>query len=355
MKMGIQAENPLEWLMIWIAEKLNIIPLSMIHGAVWPIGSRVVFTALKLGIFEAAKDSPQTLEEIAQKTGLNPKSLTDMMIMLVNLGYFKYKDNKFVLTRNAAKFCLKDAPDSYYVSIRFAEIMANWMGHLEEYLKTGKGLNIHETMTDDEWHWYQLAMEFQAKATSKEAAKMTPVPPNPIEMLDIGGSHGLYSVELCKKYPSLKATILDLPEAIEKARPLLAKCNMGDRICYWPGNALTDDYGENKYDLILMSGLMHHFSADQNISVSQKAAKALNPGGYFIVHEFSKPELSKNMNTMANTVALYADIVFNISSTAGTFSQAEIVEFQKKAGLIPCGVNKFKAYPSYAQICAIKS
>jgi ubiquinone/menaquinone biosynthesis C-methylase UbiE len=100
--------------------------------------------------------------------------------------------------------------------------------------------------------------------------KVTPMPSNPTAMLDIGGSHGLYCVELCRKYPTLKATILDLPEAVEKARPILAKYSMGDRIDYWVGNVLTDSFGENRYDLVLMSSLMHHFNAEQNIDVSKK-------------------------------------------------------------------------------------
>jgi hypothetical protein len=36
-------------------------------------------------------------------------------------------------------------------------------------------------------------------------------------MLDIGGSHGLFSIELCKRYSSLSSTIMELPGAIEAA------------------------------------------------------------------------------------------------------------------------------------------
>jgi ubiquinone/menaquinone biosynthesis C-methylase UbiE len=354
MRIGLHPQNPLEWTVVWAAEKANLIEMPMIHGICFGILGKVFLTASRLGIFEAAKDSTQTIEQIAQKTGLNPKSLTSTMLVLTYLGYFKYKSGKLALTRVARKYCLKDSPDNLYNYNIFTEVMVDWMGHLDEYLKEGKGLGVHGTMTDEEWHWYQLGMEYMATATSKQAPKMTPMPGNPTAMLDIGGSHGLYCVELCKKYPTLKATILELPEAIEKARPILAKFNMGDRISYQAGNALKDDFGENRYDLVLMSSLMHHFTAEQDIEVSKKVAKALKPGGYFVIQEFLRPEISANLNTRAGINGILTDIIFNISSTSNTWSLDDLKGFQSKAGLKHNKLNKFKAFPSFVQVCAKK-
>jgi SAM-dependent methyltransferase len=179
---------------------------------------------------------------------------------------------------------------------------------------------------------------------------MTPMPNNPTEMLDIGGSHGLYSVELCKKYSTLRATILELPQAVKKAQPILSKFNMGDRINYWTGNALTDDFGENRYDLILMSNLMHHFNGEQNLKLSKKVAKALKLGGYFIIQEYLRPEISSKIDQ----VAIITDMTFNLTSTSGTWSLNELKDFQEKAGLIHHKVNKFMGTLFFVQVCAKK-
>jgi len=63
--------------------------------------------------------------------------------------------------------------------------------------------------------------------------------------------------------------------------------------------ALTDDFGESRYDLILMSSLTHHFSSEQNIAVSKKAAKALTTGGYFVIQDWLRPEPSSRMEEAA--------------------------------------------------------
>lgn len=345
MKMGLIAESPMDW----IALKANMVPMPVIHGIMYFVYCKVLLTASRLDIFEAVKDSSQTIEQIAQKTGFQPKGLESLLKVLISAGYIGYKDGRFGLTRVARKWCLKDSPDSFHNYLRFTEMMCEWMDHLEEYLKTGKGIEIHEKMTTEQWQWYQLGMEDEVRLRARAAPKMTPMPEHPTEMMDIGGSHGLYCVELCKKYPTLKATILELPEAVEKARPILAKFNMGDRINYQAGNVLTDEFGENRYDLILMSSLMHHFSAEQNIEVSKKVAKALKPGGYFVIQEFLRPETSSNMNF----VGIVTDILFNLASTSNTWSMNELKDFQQKAGLIHFKVNKYQL-PGFVQVCAKK-
>jgi tRNA A22 N-methylase len=48
------------------------------------------------------------------------------------------------------------------------------------------------------------------------------VPRGARDLLDIGGSHGYYSVALCRRHPTLRAVILDLPQAVVHAETILA-------------------------------------------------------------------------------------------------------------------------------------
>jgi SAM-dependent methyltransferase len=347
MKIAAKPQN----LMEWIGMKANLIPRPL-AGFVWALTARALFLAFKLDIFEAAKDSPQTLGEIADRTKLHPRGLAPLMNLLTSIDFFRYKDGKFGLADFAAKWCLKESPDSLYHNMRFLdETIWNEMNYWEEFLKTGKGLEVHDNYyTEEQWDWYQLGQYDEAKIMARSVPKVTPMPSNPTEMLDIGGSHGLYSVELCKKYPTLKATILDLPQAVEKARPILEKRNMEDRVSYWIGDALTDDFGEDRYDFILMASLAHHFSSEQNIAVSRKAAKALKTGGYFAIQDWLRPEPSSTLDAIAVTLDMY----FNVTSTTGTWTLDEVKGFQEKAGLTHYKVNRFMGMPSLVQVCAKK-
>jgi len=386
MKMALKPQNLLEW----IALKLNLVPIPLVHTQISFVFSRSVLMAFKLNIFEVIHEqSSLTVEQIAQLTQLQPNRLRSLINILVSAGYLKFQkkrfrlfgvmsifkklmnsfnnhnttsvtrventinvsteEPRFSLTKMAKKWCLKNSPNSLYNQQIFNLICWNWMDSMELFLKTGQGLQYHETFTTEEWRWYQLGMADVAKDIAKATVKKIPMPPRPKYMLDIGGSHGLHSVELCKQYPTLKSVILDLPQAVEKAMPILLEKQMGNRVSYWPGNVLEEDLGEDKYTLVLAANVIHHFTKEQCHLLSNKVSRTLKIGGIFVIQEFLRPELSENMD-MSGAIL---DLFFNLSSSAGNWSLEEIKSFQKEAGLKHLRVHRFRT-PGYVQICAIK-
>jgi SAM-dependent methyltransferase len=346
MKLAALPQSPIEWL----ALKANLMPIPLLQSQIAFVLSRAVLDAYQFDVFGACREGRKNLDEITKFTQLDKRALKSLLNVLIAAGYFNYTNGEYSLTKMAKKWALKDSPNSLYNQQLFNIVCWDWMTYLPEFLKTGKGLQYHETFNENEWDLYQKGMESVALGSAKPAVKMAPKLTNPTRMLDIGGSHGLYSIEFCEKYPTLKATVLDLPAAVEKAEPIMRKHYTGTNINYQGGDALTDDFGENQYDLVLMSSLMHHFSAEQNIAVSKKICKALKPGGYFIIQEFLRPEAANDMEMVGSIL----DLFFNLSSTSGNWSATELIDFQEKANLKHRKVNKFLAPPGYVQVVAQK-
>ncbi len=346
MKLAPQPQNIMEW----IALKADLIPVPLAHTHICFMLSKAILEAFSLNVFEAFKDGSKNLEQAAKYTQLDQRALKSLLNVLISTGYFTFSNGKYSLTNHSRKWCLKESENSLYNQQLFNNVCWNWMDHFPEFLKTGKGLQYHETFTEKEWDLYQKGMESVASGTAKQVIRMAPKLMNPDKMLDIGGSHGLYSASFCKKYPSMKAFILDLPPAVEKAEPLLRKKYSGNNIIYLKGNALTDDFGNKEFDLILISSLMHHFTSEQNTIVTEKIEKALKKGGYLIIQEFIRPEPSAKME-MVGTIL---DLFFNLSSTSGNWSMEELIQFQKQAGLKFKKVNKFLTLPGFVQVIAQK-
>ena len=82
-----------------------------------------------------------------------------------------------------------------------------------------------------------------------------------------------FSVAICRRYPQLRSIILDLPQAIQHAAPLLAKEGMGDRVVHRAGNALTDDLGAEAYDLVLLAAVVHHFDEATNRELMRRVMR----------------------------------------------------------------------------------
>lgn len=342
------AQNPLEW----IALKTGLVPTPLAYSHFGSMMSKFLLEAVDKGIFEAIRKDRVSLGQIANVCNLNEKALKSLLGVLAAMGLIKRRGKLFFLTRKSKKWILKDSPDSLYWLMLFDNrVCLKWLDHTGKFLETGEGLQYHQTLNDEEWFYYQKAMEAAASATSKEAARKIPVPAGAVKMLDIGGAHGLYSVALCRKNPALSSIILDLPAAVEKAKPIAEKFKMGNRVRHLAGNVLADDLGDGVYDIILMASVAHHFTYEENILVAKKAFRALKPGGVFTIMEVLRTDAIKYNGDMLGALG---DFFFALSSTSGTWSLREIKQWQKEAGLTFYKKSTFLTIPGYVAVSAKK-
>lgn len=346
MQFTIRTQNPLEF----FAKHLNLAPIPLVHTHLYSYFAKIVYDATEAGVFEAIGRQSHTSEQVAERCGLHTDATRSLLTFLTAAGYLRYRNERFSATRLTRKWLLKDSPTTMYYHLLFMRSIWDQLDHLSDYLKTGKGVDFHENLDEAGWNRYQQAMENVAGGGVKEIARKTPFPPHPTRMLDIGGSHGLYSVEFCKRHPTLQATILDLPEGIEKAAPLLQKYNLGNRVRHQAGNALTDDLGEAVYDLIFIASLTHHFTPEQNVALAKRAYRALKKGGFYVIQDFIRPEIAENADIAGSILNIY----FALNSTAGVYSIDETKTWQREAGFTHHKVNRFITAPVDVQVIGRK-
>jgi SAM-dependent methyltransferase len=243
--------------------------------------------------------------------------------------YLSRRDKGYRLARQTQRYLLADAPTSIRDVILMKRLEWRWIDGLDAFLRTGRPLDVHATMTTGDWAAYQRGMRAQANPSAALIARFVPVPKGASEMLDIGGSHGHFSVAICRRHPTLRATVLDLPEAVEHAAPLLAREEMGDRVALRAGNALTDDLGDAFYDLIFMFSLIHHFDEDTNRRLVARCAKALRRGGVKAIGDVMRPKAPGR----GDQQAAFFDLYFALTSEAGLWSTDEVRSWQAGAGL----------------------
>jgi 2-polyprenyl-3-methyl-5-hydroxy-6-metoxy-1,4-benzoquinol methylase len=348
MKLSPVSQNPLEW----IALKAGLVPTPLAYSHFGFMLSKFLLEAVDKGIFEAIGHHAVSIAQICERCNLHPKAVESLLGVLATMGLLKPKKRFFILTRKSKKWILKDSPDSlYWLMIFDNRVCMKWMDHVGTFLQTAQGLQYHETFNEEEWMYYQKAMEAAAAATSKEAVRKMKLPAKATKMLDIGGSHGLYSVGLCRRNSLLSSTILDLPPAVEKAAPILAKQGMGERVLHKPGNILTDEIGVAQWDFILMASVAHHFTDEQNLLVANKAYKALKPGGVFTILEVLRSDTIKYNGDMLSAMG---DFFFALSSTSGTWSYSEIKTWFEEAGFQGLKKTSYLTIPGYVAITGIK-
>lgn len=94
-------------------------------------------------------------------------------------------------------------------------------------------------------------------------------------MLDIGGSHGLYCVEFCRKYPALKATVLDWAIGLENAKITLAQeKDVAQQIDLYEANFEKENLPSENYDFVFLGNIIHGLDEEANKALFKKIADA---------------------------------------------------------------------------------
>ena len=327
MKQGAIPENPLEAM----ALAAGLVPTPLLDTIISLLLARAVLVGVKVGVFEALAAGPLASAEIANRCGTDLRATEKLLGALAGARYLRSRSGRYALTPMARKWMLAESKSSLRDGLLYQFVDMRYIERIDEYVLGGETVRLHDEMSTEDWALYQRGMRSGANLWIPEVSLRTPVPRGARDLLDIGGSHGLYSVALCRKYPALRATILDLPSAIEQAAPLLAREGMGDRVRHEVGDARTADLGVATYDVILIANLVHHFDEATNRDLVQRCARALRLGGRLVLADVARPESPER----AGQIGALTDLYFGVTSEGGTWSFAEMAAWQRAAGLRP--------------------
>ncbi len=102
--------------------------------------------------------------------------------------------------------------------------------------------------------------------------------------------------------------------------------------------------------MILVANLVHHFDDATNRALAKRIARALRPGGVFVIQELYRASSPHE----AGQIGALLDLYFALTSEAGTWSFEEMAGWQREAGLKPRKPIKFMTAPGNGQQSAVK-
>ena len=140
MKLKAHPENVLEW----IALKMNLAPTPLVDTQVAFNAARAIMAAAELGIYEAIGKDQKTAEEIAATCNTNTHATKQLLNCLVGLGYLDWSSERYSLKTKYHKWLLKESEANLIGKLRFQLIEWNWMAMLEDYVRTGKTLQLQD-------------------------------------------------------------------------------------------------------------------------------------------------------------------------------------------------------------------
>jgi ubiquinone/menaquinone biosynthesis C-methylase UbiE len=270
-------------------------PLFDLFGA----GSfRAVAVSIRLGLFESIGARALNSKEIASCLSCDERGIQVLLEFLCSLGYLRKRAGLYENTPLSKKWILKNSDVSLkdMVEVWDKEVFPFWDRNMDAVLKTGSlGTTLYQEFDSNPEAWqnfnaFEMAIANWLKAPLLSQVKLGG---NSKRLLDIGGGHGAYSIMACKKYPQLRATIFDKPEALKIARLNVDSSSLGERITLQSGDFLKDDLGEG-YDVAFLFNIIHNFREREIVEIFRRTRGALSKRGSIIIFDnIQGPGVSK--------------------------------------------------------------
>ena len=327
MRTTVLAESFFEQLGLW----LSLVPIALFETHISATMARAIMTGVELELFECLEFEPLSGAEIAKRSGTDAHATLLLLDSLVACKYLRLKKDKYALVPSSRKWLLRSSTSSVRDKLLLQTTEWIWLTHMEEFVRTGRPLDFHATMSDAERKLYHRAMRAIAGIAGREVGWRTPVPRNARRMLDLGGSHGHFAASICRHHPGLSGRVLDLAEAVEWAAPLLASEGLAGRVVHVTGDVTQIALGSGEYDLIFMSNLAHHLNETENRELAKRVANALRPGGIFVIQEALRSSSPQQTSQIGTLLGLYFALQSKPGATSWTL--ADMRAWQTDAGL----------------------
>lgn len=246
--------------------------------------AQILFAALRAGIFERLQE-PASVESIAGALGWSARGTRMLLDGLVALELVE-KDGETYRNAAIAQTCLiPGQPGDQTSIIRHKSHGWDTWARLEEAVRTGTGIPKAEEERDPEQlRAFICGMGDIARQSAASILEVVDVTPY-THLLDIGGGPGTYSIAFLHANPSMRATIVDQPDVLPIAEQQARAAGLEGRIAFQAGD-LTCDQFRLGVDLILVSNIIHSYSADVNRDLVKRCHEALAPGGMLIIKDF---------------------------------------------------------------------
>jgi SAM-dependent methyltransferase len=345
MKIRAVGETFAERVLVW----LGLVPAPLLETQMAYTLARTIMLGVRSGVFEALAEGPLPARAVANGCETHEWATSKLLDALAGAGYLRRRGETYELTRGARKWLLESSPHSLRDKLLLQFREWDWLGHYDDFLRTGTPLDMHRSLSGTEWPLYQKGLGSLARLYASEVARRTPVPEGARDLLDVGGALGHHAAALCRRHPALRAVVLDLPEALAQAGRDRAGNGAPGPVSFRAGNVLHEDLGSEAWDVIFMSQLAHHFDEATNREIARRAARALRRGGVFVVQE-----LVRGGKKPGQTGGLL-DLYFAATSRGGTWSVEEIADWQRRAGLTLMKPIRFRRAPGIAQQAASRA
>jgi acetylserotonin O-methyltransferase len=256
--------------------------------------SKVMFTAVRMGVFDLLADGPMTAREIASRLGANPSATERLLESCFGLGLLALEDGRFSNRSAADTYLTRKSERSLAGYIVYSDLVLYpcW-AHLEDAVIEGtprwaqtfgseRPIFDHFFRTPETMRAFTMGMHGLGLTTSPMLVRAFDLS-GFHTMADLGGSTGHLVIAACEAWPNLKGIVFDMPNVLEFAAEQIAKSSARARLRTAGGDFFESELPEA--DLYALGRILHDWPEERILILLRRIHERLPSGGAVLIAE----------------------------------------------------------------------
>lgn len=259
------------------------------------IYSQTLVTGCDLGLFTLLSKIPGASQNELQKAlGTSEHGTRVLMLAACACGLVRRDENGgYRNTSLTEKVLVETSSQSMVKFVQFNyRIQQRCTAQFTRSLREDRNAGLDELPGPGNTLYSRLAVYPELETLFQEAmGAYTRLSPKMVEvpefdsvrhLLDVGGGNGSNAIRLCRRYPNLRVTALDIPSVTEIALATTQRAGLSDRVQCVARDMFTDDWG-GEHDSVLLSHVVEIFSPTKIGFLYRKAYESLPVNGRLLV------------------------------------------------------------------------
>jgi SAM-dependent methyltransferase len=288
----------------------------------------VVGAAAELDLFTLLGEESLTAETIAVRLPSNLRATVVLLDSLAALGILEKQGENYSVPSELRPWLAANSPDTVLPMVLHQMTLIRMWSQLAWIVKSGEPAMCQPSIRGaeaDRGAFIAAMHSVSGPLADDLVARLGP--PKFTHLLDVGGASGTWTLAFLRAVPGSRATIFDLPDAVEQARARIAASGFGDRVDFAAGD-FYDDPLPGGADLAWVSAIVHQHAREDSRALFAKVREALVPGGRIMIRDVvMEPDRVEPQDG-----ALFAVNMLVATASGGTFTMEEFVEDLEASG-----------------------
>jgi hypothetical protein len=287
-----------------------------------------LLAGMQLDVFTILRERDLSAEQVASQIGCDAGRLSRLLYALAHIGLLEVTGGRFRNGIEATEVLVDGKPG--FIGRAHELIAKVWAANLNtaESIRTGRPIAEHDFSKACPEETAAFLRGPGPLAFGRTLAEMLDLS-RAESVIDIGGGAGTVLAGLKERWPHLKATLLELPEVIVHAGPILAEHQAGE-VMLETGDILRGP-ALHKHDIAILRAVIQVLSpADAELAILN-TAQSLRHGGEAIIGGWGI--LDDDRLGPANGV--FVNLTFlNLYRDGEAYTESQYRQWMKGAGFI---------------------